>query len=63
MPVTRAMLIGWKRCLLSARTLVQEAAASARRAGDSDRAERLRGIAERLADELDDLNALLAKHT
>jgi hypothetical protein len=63
MPVTRAMLISLKRCLLSARILMQEAATSARRAGDADRAERLRGIAERLADELDDLNALLAKHT
>jgi hypothetical protein len=57
------MLISWKRCLLSARILLQEAAISARRVGDADRAERLRSIAEQVADELDDLNALLAKHT
>ncbi len=43
--------------------MMQEAADWARRsaAGDVDLAKRLYGIAERLADELDDLDAQLAK--
>ncbi len=45
-----------KRALIAARTYVQEAAAAAQRAGDSQRAGRLRAIADVLADELDDVD-------
>ncbi len=57
----RAALISVKRSLLSARTMVQEAADYSRRAGQTDLAQRLHAIAERLADELDDLDGQLAK--
>lgn len=49
-----------KRLLLAARTATQDANAAATRAGDTDLAERLREIAERLADELDYVDRQIA---
>jgi hypothetical protein len=59
MPLTRATLIAIKSSLISARSVVQDSAARAKRSGDVSLAERLRDIAERLADELDYVDRLL----
>jgi hypothetical protein len=59
MPLTRAVLIAIKSSLISARSAVQDSAARAQRGGDKNLAERLRDIAERLADELDYVDRLL----
>ncbi len=59
--MARATLISIKRTLLSACTMVQDTADHARRAGNVDHAERLRRIAEQLADELDDVDAQLCQ--
>jgi hypothetical protein len=56
----KATLLAIKRALISARAVVQDATATARRAGDTNFADRLRGIAERLADELDYVEWALA---
>jgi hypothetical protein len=61
MPLTRAAITEMKRQLIAARSYVQDAKAKARRGGDADLAERLHDIAERVANELDYLDMLLAR--
>jgi hypothetical protein len=56
----KTTMLALKRALISARAVVQDATATARRAGDTDLADRLRDIAERLADELDYVDRALA---
>jgi hypothetical protein len=54
-----ATLLAVKRSLIEARISVQDAGARAQRSGDAVRARRLREIAARLADELDEINRQL----
>ena len=61
MPASKPELITIKRNLITARTVIQEAAAAARRTGEKALSERLRGIAERLAAELDFIEGLLGQ--
>ena len=61
MPLTRTDLSELKRQLIAARSRVQDAKAKVRRGGDADLAERLHEISERLANELDYLDRLLAR--
>jgi hypothetical protein len=58
MPLTRTTLITIKSSLIAARSTVQDCAARAHRSGDVLLAQRLRDIAERLADELDYVDRL-----
>ncbi len=57
MPLDKRSLIDMKRGLLSASAMVQDAAATARRAGDAALAGPLRDIVERLTDILNDIEA------
>jgi hypothetical protein len=61
MPLTKPQLIAIKSALIGARSAVQDCAARAQRGGDNDLGERLRDIAERLADELDYVDRLLGR--
>ena len=61
MLISKQTLITMKAALINARSLVQDSASRARRGGDFDLAERLRDIAERLADELDYIDRCIAK--
>jgi hypothetical protein len=61
MPLTKPHLIAIKSALIGARSAVQDCTARAHRGGDKDLAERLRDIAERLADELDYVDRLLSR--
>jgi hypothetical protein len=61
MQLARTTLIAIKSSLIGARSAVQDCAARAHRGGDQDLAERLRDVAERLADELDYVDRLLSR--
>ncbi len=59
MRASKPELISVKRNLFSAKTMIQEAAAAARGTNEKALSERLRGVAERLAAELDFIEGLL----
>jgi hypothetical protein len=61
MSFNRPQLTDIKRQLIAARIHVQEARARSRRAGDTDFAERLRNIVNRIAAELDYVDVLLSR--
>ncbi len=61
MPLIKSTLTKMKLDLVSARALVQETAAAARRGGNLQLARRLRNLADALAVELDYIEALVAQ--
>jgi hypothetical protein len=61
MPLTRTTPIAIESALIGARSAAQDSAARVQRGGDVRISERLRDIAERVADELDYVDGLLLR--